>query len=294
MSALQLHSYANGSRQWDEFLKAVPEKLMARASICQYKAGSTICLGESPVKYVHLILTSTVSAQNVTYCPRPAHSDDEAVMTIHEMKSRDGNVYTILTSVSEMGHSAYPDSAQRMWAFFRQFSRNSDGSLAVNPLPLASDVSANAWYADAVRHVLDNGMMTVNGTFSPNAPLTAGDLAQALYIRAGSPTEGFASWTKAAGIPTGSAAVTRDELAKAIRACAASRARPGQTRRMPADSRTGTLPLGTHCGPPPTGSFPARKRAGWMPPLRLHGLREPRPLHGSASSWHNSQNGGAR
>ena len=73
-----------------------PEKLMARASICQYKAGSTICLGESPVKYVHLILTSTVSAQNVTYCPRPAHSDDEAVMTIHEMKSRDGNVYTIL------------------------------------------------------------------------------------------------------------------------------------------------------------------------------------------------------
>lgn len=39
---------------------------MARASICQYKAGSTICLGESPVKYVHLILTGTVSAQNVT------------------------------------------------------------------------------------------------------------------------------------------------------------------------------------------------------------------------------------
>ena len=25
-----------------------------------------------------------------TYCPRPAHSDDEAVMTIHEMKSKDG------------------------------------------------------------------------------------------------------------------------------------------------------------------------------------------------------------
>ena len=162
-----------------------------------------------------------------TYCPRPAHSDDEAVMTIHEMKSRDGNVYTILTSVSEMGHSAYPDSAQRMWAFFRQFSRNSDGSLAANPLPLVSDVSANAWYADAVRHVLDNGMMTVNGTFSPNAPLTAGDLAQALYIRAGSPTEGFASWTKAAGIPTGSAAVTRDELAKAIRACAAYKGKAG-------------------------------------------------------------------
>ena len=105
-----------------------------------------------------------------TYCPRPAHSDDEAVMTIHEMKSRDGNVYTILTSVSEMGHSAYPESAQRMWAFFQQFSRNSDGSLAVNPLPLASDVSANAWYADAVRHVLDNGMMTTSGTFSPQRP----------------------------------------------------------------------------------------------------------------------------
>lgn len=52
-------------------------------------------------------------------------------------------------------------------------------------------------------------------------------MAQALYIRAGSPTEGFASWTKAAGIPTGSAAVTRDELAKAIRACAAYKGKAG-------------------------------------------------------------------
>ena len=66
MRALRLQSYANGSKQWDEFLKAVPEELMALASICRYKAGSTICLGESPVKYVHLVLTGTVSAQNVT------------------------------------------------------------------------------------------------------------------------------------------------------------------------------------------------------------------------------------
>lgn len=66
MSALRLQSYANGSKQWDEFLKAVPEELMALASICRYKAGSTICLGEAPVKYVHLVLTGTVSAQNVT------------------------------------------------------------------------------------------------------------------------------------------------------------------------------------------------------------------------------------
>ncbi len=63
---LRLQSYANGSKQWDEFLRAVPEELMALASICRYKAGSTICLGEAPVKYVHLVLTGTVSAQNVT------------------------------------------------------------------------------------------------------------------------------------------------------------------------------------------------------------------------------------
>lgn len=161
-------------------------------------------------------------------------------MTVHEMKSKDGNVYTILTSVSEMGHSAYPESAQRMWAFFRQFSRNSDGSLSVNPLPLASDVPSNAWYADAVRHVLDNGMMTANGTFSPNASLTAKDLAQALYIRAGSPMEGFAAWAKAAGIPTGSSAVTRDELAKAIRACAVYKGKPGTAPAASSSFQDGT------------------------------------------------------
>lgn len=174
-----------------------------------------------------------------TYCPRPARSDDEAVMTIHELKSADGNVYTILTSVSEMGHSAYPDSAQRMWAFFRQFSRNSDGSLNVNPLPLAADVPSDSWYAGAVRHVLDNGMMDANGAFSPSAPLTAGDLAQALYIRAGSPAEGFDAWTQANGIPTGSAAVTRDELAKAIRACAACKGKTGAAPAAPGGFQDG-------------------------------------------------------
>lgn len=63
---MQLGSYANGSKQWEEFLNAVPDELMARASICRYKPGSTICLGEAPVRYIHLVLAGTVSAQNVT------------------------------------------------------------------------------------------------------------------------------------------------------------------------------------------------------------------------------------
>lgn len=92
MRALRLQTYANGSKQWDEFLKAVPEELMALASICRYKAGSTICLGESPVKYVHLVLTGTVSAQNVTvtgkvsnwlHMPSPTFIGDLEVLAEH-------------------------------------------------------------------------------------------------------------------------------------------------------------------------------------------------------------------
>ena len=52
-----------------------------------------------------------------------------------------------------------------------------------------ADVAANAWYADAVEYVWDNGLMsgTSTTTFSPDGTMTRAMLATTLYREAGSP-----------------------------------------------------------------------------------------------------------
>ena len=52
-----------------------------------------------------------------------------------------------------------------------------------------SDVSADAWYADAVAYVRDNGLMsgTSAAAFDPDGTMTRAMLAQTLYRAAGSP-----------------------------------------------------------------------------------------------------------
>ena len=52
------------------------------------------------------------------------------------------------------------------------------------------DVSAAAWYREAVDYVSDNGIMTGTGsaTFSPDSTLTRAQLCQILYNLEGSPT----------------------------------------------------------------------------------------------------------
>ena len=84
------------------------------------------------------------------------------------------------------------------------------------------DVSDNAWYADAVDYVYDNGLMngTTAVTFSPNSPMTRAMLVTVLHRAAGSPAvtnaaAGFSdvasdayyasavAWASANGIVTG-------------------------------------------------------------------------------------------
>ena len=51
-----------------------------------------------------------------------------------------------------------------------------------------SDVSADAWYADAVAYVRDNGLMSgTAAAFDPDGTMTRAMLAQTLYRAAGSP-----------------------------------------------------------------------------------------------------------
>ena len=53
-----------------------------------------------------------------------------------------------------------------------------------------TDVTADAWYADAVTYVRDNGLMsgTSDTTFTPGGTMTRGMLVTTLYRMAGSPS----------------------------------------------------------------------------------------------------------
>ena len=53
-----------------------------------------------------------------------------------------------------------------------------------------SDVAADAWYADAVAYVRDNGLMsgTSETAFEPDGTMTRGMLVTTLYRLAGSPS----------------------------------------------------------------------------------------------------------
>ena len=101
-----------------------------------------------------------------------------------------------------------------------------------------SDVAADAWYADAVEYVRDNGLMsgTSATTFAPEGTMTRAMLVTALWREAGSPVVNYAMdfddvdedqwyteavrWAASEGIVTGTgkgfspdAALTRESLA---------------------------------------------------------------------------------
>lgn len=110
------------------------------------------------------------------------------------------------------------------------------------------DVPENAWYADAVAYVRDNGLMsgTSATTFSPDAATSRGQIATILYRAAGSPavtggtnfsdvssTAYYATatrWASANGIVTGypngnfgpDEPITRQQIAAILWRCAGS------------------------------------------------------------------------
>lgn len=113
-----------------------------------------------------------------------------------------------------------------------------NSSAPVIPSTGFADVSASAWYYSAVSYVVDEGIMSGTGTntFSPNATLTRGMVAQMLYAMSGKPNQGSntygdvasgawyakaVSWVSSKGIMTGygegrfapETPVTREQLA---------------------------------------------------------------------------------
>ena len=75
-----------------------------------------------------------------------------------------------------------------MMALVLAFSLSVTAFAAVEDTGFA-DVAADAWYAEAVEYVRDNGLMsgTSATTFAPNDTMTRSMLATTLYREAGSP-----------------------------------------------------------------------------------------------------------
>ncbi|MFE5407611.1 alpha/beta hydrolase family esterase [Microbacterium sp. NPDC056569] len=57
----------------------------------------------------------------------------DAIFTVNSVESADGVVYTKLVNVSKTGHFVWKDEAPLAWEFFKQFSRNEDGSISIEP-----------------------------------------------------------------------------------------------------------------------------------------------------------------
>ena len=102
----------------------------------------------------------------------------EAVRLVHERGLMDGY------SDSWFGPN---DSLSR--AQLAQILFNKEGGPAVNYLMEYSDVTGEAWYAEAVRWATSQGIVGGygNGTFGPNDPITREQLAAMLWRYSGSP-----------------------------------------------------------------------------------------------------------
>ena len=58
----------------------------------------------------------------------------DSVLEVDLFYSTDGNIYTALGVATNMSHEVYARNTWAAYEFLRQFSRNSDGSITVNPL----------------------------------------------------------------------------------------------------------------------------------------------------------------
>lgn len=154
-------------------------------------------------------------------------------LNISEFASCDGNIYTTFVDASYAGHEPLRYATADAWKFIKKFSRNADGTIAMNgkgsydgTFAGFADVSYNAWYADAVKAITEKGIVKGTGgqKFSPTGSVTRGTAATMLARMVGEDTEpgngqqwyekGMA-WAVANGISYGTSPtepITRQEI----------------------------------------------------------------------------------
>ena len=108
----------------------------------------------------------------------------------HFLASKEDDVvYTKLVDIYNVSHNVLPASAEIMWRFLSQFSRNADGSLTVQEDSRFEDVAKQDWYYYSVQAAAQDGLFlgTSETEFSPNAAATRAMLPMVLHRMAGSP-----------------------------------------------------------------------------------------------------------
>lgn len=158
----------------------------------------------------------------VTVSPSRADKGDTVTITV---KPNDGYQLDKLTVTDKNGNTVKLTSkGSNKYTFTMPASKVTvEASFAKTSSPVDSflDVRTGAWYYDAVKYAVENGLMSGTGTytFEPNTTLSRGMIAQMLYALEGKPSissannftdvsssdwyDKAASWAQSMGIITG-------------------------------------------------------------------------------------------
>ena len=136
-----------------------------------------------------------LEADKVTEYPSP--DMEGAVVEVSEFAAKDGNVYTAFASNVNCVHEPIFTATQVGWDFIKQFSRNEDGSIAINgegshtadSASVFYDIDKDQWFFDEVKAAKDEGIIggREGNLFDPYANITRAEFLTILYRMAGSP-----------------------------------------------------------------------------------------------------------
>ena len=237
-----------GSNEWDPDSGESGADAFAQSFINSIPAGDrTIHTGHTEHDYVNGVCTicgrrepssggggsstsgylvSVDSGKNgkVTVSPQRAEQGETVTITVKpdegyeldELTVTDKNGDSVKVSYKDDNKYTFkmPGSAVTVEATFQAVKEES-------PVDAFLDINTGAWYYDAVKYAVENGLMSGTGTytFEPNTTLSRGMIAQMLYALEGKPsvsaTNSFtdvsandwyakaASWTQSKGIITG-------------------------------------------------------------------------------------------
>ena len=164
------------------------------------------------------------SGKNGKVTVSPSHADKGDTVTI-TVKPNDGYQLDKLTVTDKNGNTVkLTCKGSNKYTFTMPASKvtvEASFAKASSPVDSFLDVRTGAWYYDAVKYAVENGLMSGTGTytFEPNTTLSRGMIAQMLYALEGKPSissannftdvsssdwyDKAASWAQSKGIITG-------------------------------------------------------------------------------------------
>lgn len=169
------------------------------------------------------VTVDSVKNGKVTVSPSRADKGDTVTITV---KPNDGYQLDKLTVTDKNGNTVKLTSkGSNKYTFTMPASKvtveASFAKTSSSPVDSFLDVNTGAWYYDAVKYAVENGLMSGTGTytFEPNTTLSRGMIAQMLYALEGKPSvssasnftdvsssdwyDKAASWAQSKGIITG-------------------------------------------------------------------------------------------